>query len=447
MKLKPLFYSLLIASLTSTAYAQVKVGANPGTISTNAVLDVEGTSGARTVILQNGNMGIGTATPNAPLQFPSTIGSRKVVLYDLNNNDHQFWGFGINSNTLRYQTSSSVDDHVFFSGASSTSSTELMRIKGNGNVGIGTNAPDAKLEVAGQVKITGGSPGAGKILSSDANGLASWATPAAVTNIYNADGSLTGSRTVTLGANALNFSSTTGGIKIVQTTAGNQAFGIGGLGIFGIDAAGVVNGRFAVLENGNVGIGVATPSQSLDISGTARLRNIPTNTSNNLILTVDANGLIAKQNAQAAQLPTVRASLGAGVDLTFAGNAAYTGTTITLPANSQYLVSATMLLSSSAATAGNMWVRAYLSDSPTTLNNTSDIVGTTSLLSGAQSINQTFSLLTGSVALKNTSSSPKTYYFCAIASSNGIDPPAGTTIVRFGGSAWSENQLYAIPYN
>lgn len=28
-----------------------------------------------------------------------------------------------------------------------------------GNVGIGTSTPSAKLEVAGQVKITGGSPG------------------------------------------------------------------------------------------------------------------------------------------------------------------------------------------------------------------------------------------------------------------------------------------------
>jgi hypothetical protein len=46
-----------------------------------------------------------------------------------------------------------------------------------GNVGIGV-APsaDAKLEVAGQVKVTGGSPGADKVLASDANGLASWNT-------------------------------------------------------------------------------------------------------------------------------------------------------------------------------------------------------------------------------------------------------------------------------
>lgn len=48
------------------------------------------------------------------------------------------------------------------------------------NVGIGTNTPGAKLEVVGQVKITGGVPGEGKILTSDAAGLASWQTNAAV---------------------------------------------------------------------------------------------------------------------------------------------------------------------------------------------------------------------------------------------------------------------------
>ncbi|MFO7614611.1 MAG: tail fiber domain-containing protein [Bacteroidales bacterium] len=51
-----------------------------------------------------------------------------------------------------------------------------------GNMGIGTNAPTQKLDVNGQVRMRGGSPGTGKVLVSDADGVASWTDPAAETD-------------------------------------------------------------------------------------------------------------------------------------------------------------------------------------------------------------------------------------------------------------------------
>jgi hypothetical protein len=42
------------------------------------------------------------------------------------------------------------------------------------NVGIGTNTPAAKLDVIGNIKITDGTQAAGKVLTSDTAGLASW---------------------------------------------------------------------------------------------------------------------------------------------------------------------------------------------------------------------------------------------------------------------------------
>jgi hypothetical protein len=61
--------------------------------------------------------------------------------------------------------------------ATNTYLTRLFVDSATGNVGIGSVTPGAKLEVSGQVKITGGTPGAGKVLTSDATGLATWQTP------------------------------------------------------------------------------------------------------------------------------------------------------------------------------------------------------------------------------------------------------------------------------
>jgi hypothetical protein len=102
-----------------------------------------------TAKMSNGYIGIGTETPNAPLQFANTGANRKIVLYETGNNDHQFYGMGINAGVLRYQVEQSASDHVFYAGAGTSTSNELFRIKGTGKVGIGTATPKSSLEVNG----------------------------------------------------------------------------------------------------------------------------------------------------------------------------------------------------------------------------------------------------------------------------------------------------------
>jgi len=58
------------------------------------------------------------------------------------------------------------------------------------------------------------------------------------------------------------------GLRVQTDTAGGQVGSFGGLGIFDVDAPGIVGGRLAVLENGNVGIGVPVPGQKLSVAGT-----------------------------------------------------------------------------------------------------------------------------------------------------------------------------------
>jgi uncharacterized protein (TIGR02145 family) len=52
------------------------------------------------------------------------------------------------------------------------------------NVGIGTTSPNAKLHVNGTLRITNGTQGAGKVLTSDATGLATWQVASTPSTTY-----------------------------------------------------------------------------------------------------------------------------------------------------------------------------------------------------------------------------------------------------------------------
>ena len=96
-----------------------------------------------------GNVGIGTTSPNAQFQLGNTASNRKIVLFEGVNNDHQFYGLGINTSMLRYQVDATTSSHAFFAGTGTSTSSEIMRIQGIGNVGIGTisPAPSAALHI------------------------------------------------------------------------------------------------------------------------------------------------------------------------------------------------------------------------------------------------------------------------------------------------------------
>jgi hypothetical protein len=87
----------------------------------------------------NGNVGIGTSPSQTyPLAFPSTLGD-KISLYGN-------FGFGIQPSTLQIHSDLAINDVAFGHGPS-LDMIETMRIKGNGNVGIGTNSPVAMLTI------------------------------------------------------------------------------------------------------------------------------------------------------------------------------------------------------------------------------------------------------------------------------------------------------------
>lgn len=77
-----------------------------------------------------------------------TTGSNNIVIG---------YGVQVNSNTASNQLN--IGNWIYGSG---------------GYIGIGVANPVANLDIAGTIKISGGTPGLGKVLTSDASGLAVW---------------------------------------------------------------------------------------------------------------------------------------------------------------------------------------------------------------------------------------------------------------------------------
>jgi hypothetical protein len=115
----------------------------------------------RLTLLANGNVGIGNTLPNAPLQFSNAVANRKIVFYDISNNDNQYYGLGLNAGVLRYQVADVANNHVFYSDANATVSNELMRISGNGAVGIGVSDPITILDIKSRMRIRNSTETAG----------------------------------------------------------------------------------------------------------------------------------------------------------------------------------------------------------------------------------------------------------------------------------------------
>lgn len=156
-----------------------------GNSGTNAFDNFVGTTDAQPLILKANNIeGIRIATDGGVSIAEDVLSNRKLVFYDITGNTHQFIGWGLNAATLRYQVDVPTTDHVFYAGTSPTTSNELMRIRGNGNVGIATPTPTERLDVAGNLRFSGALmpnnlPGtAGQVLTSAGPGVAPTWQPA-----------------------------------------------------------------------------------------------------------------------------------------------------------------------------------------------------------------------------------------------------------------------------
>lgn len=106
----------------------------------NAAMYFQTNASNRLAITAVGNVGIGTILPNAQLQFANVTGNRKLVLWESANNDHEYYGFGVNGGEFRYQIPNNTgSQHRFYAATGTTSSLLQMSIGANGNVAIAGN--------------------------------------------------------------------------------------------------------------------------------------------------------------------------------------------------------------------------------------------------------------------------------------------------------------------
>lgn len=196
----------MVAMLFSMGAAYSQVGVN--TTNPQGIFNVDGAkdnspTGVPTtteqlndvVVDATGNLGVGTTAPSQKLDVNGTFirisgdplrdGSSSIAAHGTTKRS-MFLGDGyVNPTATQSHLKSGVHIgsfdsdvdwvHLYNTGSASLMSLQLGGAIASGKVGINT-VPDTDLHVAGSVKIVDGTQGVGKVLTSDANGVATWSS-------------------------------------------------------------------------------------------------------------------------------------------------------------------------------------------------------------------------------------------------------------------------------
>jgi len=279
------------------------------------------TSGAtaraeRMRIDHNGNVGIGTASPGVKLEVSGTVYSNTGnFITNRANAGANTSGSGvelrIDGTTYAAIRQPAAEVLAFYRGNGGT--TETMRIHSDGNVGIGTASPGAKLDVAGTTAIT-----TGLNSSTPFQGL------------------------VTIGTSG------TGGSLVVRT-AGYDSINSTGLGVDGtfsvnssvvnLKSFGVKAGSFKssltfwtqtfgtadpsekmrIDDAGNVGIGTTSPGSNLEVWGSTPIVKITQNpgVAGSSLLNISAAGAAGNTAGISLAASFIYADTGSGTTVNF----------------------------------------------------------------------------------------------------------------------------------
>jgi len=127
---------LLIGSTSASPVAKTLTGTTNEVIVTNTAGTItlstpQAIGTGNNVQFANIYCGSNSATFDSPLQFDSTVANRKITLFEMVNNQFQFYGFGIAAGVMIYNVAAGTSNHVFSCAASSSALTTLFTIFGN----------------------------------------------------------------------------------------------------------------------------------------------------------------------------------------------------------------------------------------------------------------------------------------------------------------------------
>ena len=288
----------------------------------------------------NGNVGLGTTSPQSHVQIDNSLdatgsGASNLALLVRRNSILTGSGPGIgfcSDNSLAVgakivhvrTSSNSMGDLAFYTkSATSGPSTEKMRIKDNGNIGIGTTSPVDKLHIqTGNLQgLTIEGSGGNVFLRLKEN------SAGGKNYLLGSSGGASG-----LGQGVFTIRDfTTDVVRLRIESNGDTALG----GSFGASASSSISGAHIVTKGGNVGIGTTSPQSHVQIDNSL---NATVSGASNLALLVRRNSILTGSGpgigfcsdnslAVGAKIVHVRTSSNSKGDLAFYTKSATSGPT------------------------------------------------------------------------------------------------------------------------
>jgi hypothetical protein len=245
--MKKLILSAAILATSFSTVAQVGIGTTSPDV--NHALEI---FGSQNILLNNTDISSSLATRI----LSKTRGGSQFTFAHLNS-FHSSNIINIGGGTGAGEPATHVNLVTGTSGALGLGSTRLsVQTDGdiiiNENLGLGVDpSGDAKLEINGQIKITQGSPGANKVLTSDANGLATWEDPASGGKFV--DGVPATDAVYTAGSVGIGITSPSNVLHVHSIDAGDIEL----LNLNHNNATGSVGIRFSSLASGNTNYEIA----------------------------------------------------------------------------------------------------------------------------------------------------------------------------------------------